>query len=163
MELFDGNLNFVPAVKGSQLRLIDYSEWLRDAEWPIPPEVLMFGGDGSDELFGLWYPRESSPGDPTPVVEIGSIFEPDCMAVAATSLSAFLRAWSGYFLAMCEAPEPALEALGLPKSLWGQPSKLHSEAIAPYLAWADPELQRKNPDSYRDRLDADGVRALLGR
>jgi hypothetical protein len=85
------------------------------------------------------------------------------MALAATNLPAFLRAWSGYFMAMMEAPEPALKALGLPKSLWVQTSSIHSQAIAPYLAWADPELPSKNPDSHLDRLDAEGVRALLGR
>jgi hypothetical protein len=94
----------------------------------------MFGGERSDELFGLWYPPESSAGDPTPIIEIGSIFEPGCMALAATNLPAFLRAWSGYFMAMMEAPEPALKALGLPKSLCALTNKLQSEAIAPYLA-----------------------------
>jgi hypothetical protein len=64
---------------------------------------------------------------------------------------------------MLGAPEPALEALGLPKPLWVQTISIHSQAIAPYLAWADPELPSKNPDSYRDRLDAEGVRALLNR
>jgi hypothetical protein len=161
MELFDGNLRLLPAVGDGPLRLLDYSEWLREAEWPIPQEVLMFGGDGSDELFGLWYPPEFSPDGPTPVIEIGSIFEPGCMAVSSTNLPSFLRAWSGYFLAMLGAPEAALVAIGLPRPLWTVDARHHAVAIRPYLAWADPNLPHKTPDSYVDRLDVDGVRAML--
>jgi hypothetical protein len=164
MDLFNGNLNFVPAFERLPFRLLDYSEELRDQDCPIAQELIMFGGDGEDELYGLWYPPEASPQDPTPVIEVGELSEPDSMAVVGTDLPAFMRGWCGYRLAQYEAPEAALEAIGLPRPLWRWPleAKSHAETIAPYLAWADPTLPRKNPDSYRDRLDVDGVRALLG-
>jgi hypothetical protein len=77
----------------------------------------MYGDDGEDELYGLSYPPGASPHDPTPAVEIGAIFEPGCMAVVGTDLATFMRGWSGYRLVQYEAPDAALEAIGLPRTL----------------------------------------------
>lgn len=167
--LVDGNVGLVPAIGPGEMRLLDYSEWLRDADWPIPEEVLMFGGDGGDELFGVWYPPGASPADPTPVVEIGEIFEPGCMAIVGSDLPVFLRGRIAYHLAYFFESDPtlgpALEAIGLPRELWERATtqQSHRDSVAPYLEWADPTLPTKNPDSYEDRLDPDMVRALLAR
>ncbi|HEX7591373.1 MAG TPA: SMI1/KNR4 family protein [Candidatus Limnocylindrales bacterium] len=151
-ELVDGNLNAVPAIGPGEMLLLDYSEWLRDAEWPIPEEVLMFGGDGSDELFGLWYPSDAAPTDPTRIVEIAEIFEPGCMAIVGTDLPVFLRGRIAYHLAYYFESDPtlgpALEAIGLPRKLWERAStqQSHRDSMAPCLEWAGPTLPTKNPD-----------------
>jgi hypothetical protein len=157
--LFGGNLTIVPAMGPGEMRLLDYSEWLRDAEWPIPDEVVMFGDTGGDEVLGLWFPPDADPKGSTPVVEIGEIFEPDCMSVSGSDFPAFLRGWCAYYLALYEAPAEALRSIGLPVELW---PKERTRSIAPYLAWADPALPRPNPDPYKDRLDPPAVRSLVG-
>jgi hypothetical protein len=56
LEAFGGCLTIEPALVAS-----DLADELRDSEWPIPPELLMFGGDGSDNHWGIWYPASASP------------------------------------------------------------------------------------------------------
>jgi hypothetical protein len=55
------------------LRTADLADDLRDNDWDIGPELLVFGGNGSDERWALWYPDGAAPNDATPVVEIGEI------------------------------------------------------------------------------------------
>ena len=157
--LFLGNLNIVPAGPGT-FTLLDHSEMLRNAGAPIPQELLVLGNFGGDESFGLWYPPAASPDDPTPVVEIGEIAGPDCMAIDGTDLPVFLLGWCAYYLALYEAPREALEAIGLPAELWDHE---RTSSSAAYLAWADPALPRPDPDPYLDRLDVAAVRAFLER
>jgi hypothetical protein len=153
MGLVGGNLAVEP-LEG----LVGMSGRLRSWKWPIPNELLMFGGNGSDDLFGLWYPAGANPDAPTPVIMVGSIFEPRCLALAGTDLPAFLRAWSGYFMVLLDASPAALDVLGLPPSL--RVIDEHT-GIAPYFQWADPTLPDPEPDPYARGLDRDGVVALL--
>ncbi len=156
--LFKGNLNIVPAAGPGDARLMDFSQFLRDAEWPIPAEVIMFGDTGGDELLGFWLPADASPAEPVPVVEVGEIFERDCMSLVGTDVALFLKGWCGYFLALYEAPDAAKTAIGLPRDLWPKSS---AGSLARYLAWADPALPISEPDPYKDRLDAEKVRKLV--
>lgn len=51
------------------------------------------------ESWALWYPEGVSPDEPTPVIEIGEIFEEGSLAIVGSSLPRFLRMVSGFHLA----------------------------------------------------------------
>jgi hypothetical protein len=158
-----GNLTVVPLLDteradGEEIGLVNLGDRLRSWDWPIPDEVLVFGGNGGDDQFGIWYPSGAPADGPTPVVMVGSIFEPGCLALAGTDLPKFLLAWSGYYLALLDAPTEALDALGLPDSL----RRIDADgSLAPYFRWADPALPDPEPDPYSQRMDAGGVAAVI--
>lgn len=138
--------------------LIGFGDRLRAWGWLIPSELLMFGGNGADELFGVWYPPEASSDDEVPVVMVGSVVEPACLSLAGTDLPRFLVGWSSYYLVLDEAPSRAFDTLGLPASL----RRARPDAsIASYLAWADPQLPDPDPDPYARGLDANEMREVL--
>lgn len=61
IELLEGNLQMEPLFPvGEETCLVNLSGKLREWGWPIPNEVLVFGGSVSDALFGLWLPKRSS-------------------------------------------------------------------------------------------------------
>jgi hypothetical protein len=158
-----GNLAVVPLhdtehADGEEIGLVNLGDRLRSWDWPIPDEVLVFGGNGGDDQFGIWYPSGAPADGPTPVVMIGSIFEPGCLALAGTDLPKFLLAWSGYYLALLDAPTEALDALGLPDSL----RRIDKDgSFAPYFRWADPSLPDPVPDPYSQRMDAEEIAAVI--
>jgi hypothetical protein len=158
-----GNLAVVPLLDtdhadGEEIGLVNLGDRLRGWDWPIPNEVLVFGGNGGDEQLGLWYPSGAPADGPTPVVMIGSIFEPGCLALAGTDLPDFFLAWSGYYVVLLEAPAEALDALGLPGSL----RKIDADgSLAPYFRWADPSLPDPEPDPYSQRLAVEDIAAII--
>lgn len=155
-----GNLGIVPLFDEDADGLVDFGTSLRSWSWPIPDQVLAFGGNGADEQFGVWYPPESPPDGPIPVVMIGAVFEPACLALAGTDFERFLQAWSGYYLVLLEAPSEALDALGLPDALRRIPAE---GGMAPYFRWADPSLPDPNPDPYSRGMDAEGIASVIKR
>jgi hypothetical protein len=60
------------------------SEKLREWEWLIANEILMIGGNGSDDLYGIWLPDCVNPIYNHRIIGIGEIFEPGCMAIIGT-------------------------------------------------------------------------------
>jgi hypothetical protein len=158
MAALGGNLTVEPLTGSEDAGLVGLSDRLREWGWPIPDEVLVFGGNGGSDQFGAWYPVDASSGGPTPVVMIGSVFEPACLALAGTDLPRFLLAWSAYYLIVDDAPAEALDALGLPASL----RAIDEEAgLAPYFKWADPGQIDHEPDPYERGLDAAGFAELI--
>lgn len=156
MSALGGNLGVESLLDSKGGGLVYLGDRLRSWHWPIPEEVLMFGGNGADEQFGLWYPPGAPADGPMPVVMIGSVFEAACLALAGTDLPRFLLAWSGYYLVLDEAPTEALDALGLPEAL----RRLDEDAsLAAYVGWADPALPDHDPDPYSRGVDAfsDGI------
>jgi SMI1 / KNR4 family (SUKH-1) len=147
---FDGNINMERALVAA-----DFAEGLRDSGWDIAPELLVFGGDGSDEHWALWYPDGASPDDPTPVIEIGEIFDGGCLALLGSSLPRFLRMISGFHLAGRDNPA-ASDAIGLPQAL-----RRDQDRLAPLVAWADPALPFAEPDPYVQRLTRADVERLI--
>jgi hypothetical protein len=131
----------------------------RAHQWPVPEELLIFGGNGQGEPFGLWLPETAGPAYDHPVIQIGQIFEPACMAVYGTSLVPFLTAWSAYYLLPDEAPAKALRALKVPARLC---SEAYAEDYAALAAWADPGLPDPEPDPYSVAYDVDELRRLFG-
>lgn len=113
-DLLEGNLTFHP-LTGADLSLRQASASLRAWEWPVPNELWIAGDNGQGEPFGVWVPAATPKA--APIVAIGQIFEPGCLAVAGSSLEAFLLARTAYYLLLCEAPREALDAIGLPDEL----------------------------------------------
>jgi hypothetical protein len=146
-EGFHGNVRIERALVAA-----DLAEDLRDSGWDIGRELLVFGGDGSDEHWALWYPDGASPKNPTPVIEIG---ENSRFALSASSLPRFLRMISGFHLAGVENTA-ASDAIGLPRAL-----RRHHDRIAPFVAWADPGLPFPEPDPYVQRLAVGDIARLV--
>ena len=133
----------------------DLAEDLRDSNWDIAPELLVFGGNGSDEHWALWYPDGASPDDPTPVIEIGEIFDGGGLALLGSSLPRFLRMISGAHLAG-RGNSAASAAIGLPLAL-----RRDHDGFAPLVAWADPGLPFPEPDPYVQRLTRADIQRLV--
>lgn len=147
---FDGNIHIERAIVAA-----DFADDLRHSDWDIAPELLVFGGNGSDEHWALWYPDTAPPDDPTPVIEIGEIFDGGGLALVGSSLPRFLRMVSGFHLARREN-SAASDAIGLPQSL-----RRDQGRFAPLVAWADPALPFPEPDPYVQRLTRADVQRLV--
>ncbi|MBK8480610.1 MAG: SMI1/KNR4 family protein [Proteobacteria bacterium] len=158
--LVGGNLSYYPLSAPDGLSLEASSAQLRQYQWPIPDEVLVFGGDGCGNPFGLWMPASAAPQFPQPIVEIGQIFEPGCMALAGSSLTAFLLARTAFYL-LCEGSTAALDRLGVPAAL-----RTADPDDATFLAlrnWADPALEAHDPSPYECGYDAQALAAIFAR
>lgn len=59
--LVGGNLSYYPLRARDGISLEASSAQLRQWKWPIPEEVLVFGGNGCGEQFGLWMPVSAAP------------------------------------------------------------------------------------------------------
>ena len=159
--LFSDNLIF-GALSGGWRALIDGSERCRQSGWPVPAALWIAGGNGEGDPFGLWRPGLTE--ETAPVVQMGQIFEPGCLAVAGRSLRVFLLIRTVYFLiAHAEEidPAPALDALGVAAAL-----RSSARRDAPWDAiarWADPAWQDGQDDPYARRLTAKGVSRFLAR
>ena len=137
------------------------ADTFRNAGWPIPDEVVMFGGDGSDGLFGLWLPAGTERRESAPVVAVGEIFEEGCMDVAGTGIAAFLAARTAYYLvAYMDAADTseALDVLGVPAEF--RTEEPDEQTFVRIHAWADPELPGP-PDPYEARLTPDDLRSMF--
>lgn len=158
--LLSGNLRIFPMHPAETgLGLISASEQLREWKWPIPEEVLVFADDGSEGLFGIWLPETRSEGLGHPIVEIGSVFEPECMAIAGTDLAPFLLGWTAYYSLLLEADHHVLDAIGVPPSL--RDEELDDELFAQLRRWADPGLPDPYPDPYEKGHSAQQLTNLL--
>lgn len=132
--------------------LTTQSDQLREWEWPIPDELVIFGGNGSDDMYGIWLPASNIPHAPV-VVSVGEAM--DSYAVVGDTLAGFLAARSAYYLLSDFVdsfdPVPALDALGVPAELrigftWDDAFSFN------LLNWANPNLPDKTPDSYQRGL-----------
>ncbi len=50
-EVLEGNIQLYP-LDGQELSVVQASEFLRASDWPIPPELVVFAGDGQGAAFG---------------------------------------------------------------------------------------------------------------
>src|SRR5438445_2097787 len=76
LSILEGNLNFHPLRPSEKrLGLTNASDKLREWKWPIPEELVVFGDNGGDELFGVWLPEGPVRRTSCPVIEVGEIFD----------------------------------------------------------------------------------------
>ena len=155
--LLDGNVRFYP-LQGAELSLANASAAHRGWNWPIPEQLCLAGDNGAGGVFGLWRPSRSATS--CAVVQTGEVFESDCLALAATSLEAFLLARTAYYLLLLEADADALDVLALPEPI--RASDPDGETWQAVLAWADPARPNSPDDPFNARLRAADVDALLG-
>jgi hypothetical protein len=162
--LLNGNLHIYPLEEAEQSSGVSSaSEKLRSWGWPIPHEVLVFGDNGGDELFGIWLPDTQGKVFEHPILVIGEIFEPRCMAIEATGLFPFLLGWTAYYCLLYEAESSLLDALGLPESLRFNPDEVDDTVFARLRQWADPNLPDPNPDPYRHGYDTESLMSILNK
>ena len=162
-DLLDGNLTVFPLVgDATRLGIVDATHKYRGWNWLIPEELVLFGHNGAGDVFGLWLDRTVAEKPTAPVVEVGEIFEPDCLALAGTSFARFLVGWTAYYTLLCGRNEAVLDRIGLPEALRFAEEDLDDEAFTAIRRWADPGLANPNASPYRDRLNPEGLRAKLG-
>ena len=156
--LVGGNLRIHP-LRGEKFSLLGASAAYRLAHWPVPKEVLIFGYDGSGDPYGVWIGEVDNPVFSLPVVQVGQIFEPGCMAIVGTSLQAFLKGRTVYYLLLEDDPTECLDALEVPARL-----RNFNATEADYtkiVSCADPLLPSPAYDPYKDRLTVTAVRKLV--
>jgi hypothetical protein len=175
LHLLDGNLQFVPLVDtpdrgGLTFDGRSYADWLRDVDWMLPAEALVFGDNGGEEVFALW---TASRALEPPVLLIGEggqhYADLDGAdpgyggAVVGTTLARFLRSWTAYYVLLCvdppDDPTPALDALGVPPALRREDTD--DTLMGDLRLWADPGLVDPDGDPYR-RLDVKALRLRYG-
>ena len=165
LSILGGNLNFHPLEPTqARLGLTNASDKLREWKWPIPQELLVFGDNGADELFGLWLLGAPDQRISSPVVEVGEIFKAKAFAVVGTDLCRFLKAWTAFYTlrdVQEETVEPeALDVLGVPNELREDADDEH--LFRRFFAWADPDLPDVNPDPYKRGVTAVNLRRMFG-
>ena len=147
----------MPLLAGGDLSVARGSTALREWDWPIPDDVVIFGSDGGGDPFGVWLPTaEARP----VVVKIGAIFKPGCMGIMGEDVNAFLRGWTAFYLLLSEEDEATagLDALELPERL--RSDDAGDETFAQIMAWASPTITGSLSDPYEALLTAEDVRRI---
>jgi hypothetical protein len=166
ISVLGGNLNFHPLwPRGKKLGLTEASDRLREWDWPVPDELVVFGDNGSDEVFGLWLPVGADTSSQHPVIEVAEVFDkPEALAVVGTDLCRFLRAWTAFYTLMYvrkgKVERTALDVLGVPEELRAQVDE--DTQFRRLFAWSDPNLPDPRPDPYKRGRTAEGLRAAYG-
>lgn len=151
-----GNLEIVHLFGESEnYGLTNYSDLLREWNWPVPNELVVFGGNGADALFGIWLPSGVQPGVAQPVVELGESFETSAMAIVGTSLSNFLRVRSAFYM---YDDINCLDLLEVPAELRGYEDD--DALMAALYAWGDPAIPDCNPDPYDASLTSEEINQM---
>jgi hypothetical protein len=156
--MLEGNLQLFPLLSDSgKLAVTTASRLMRSWEWPIPDELVLFGGDGADDNYGLWLPAtdQSRP----VVVNVGAIFEERSFAIVGDDLAGFLLGHTAFYVLSVlddEDAAAAVDLLGVPEQL--RVLEGSDDDYDALLRWANPGL----PDPRRG-LAADEVAAYAGR
>ena len=155
-DILEGNLVIDP-LDGQTLSLVQSGDFLRKAEWPIPEDALVFGGDGCDDLYALWLPTDRV--EKPIVIEVGSIFQPGSFSIVGTSLPRFLRSRTAYYLLVEECDATALDAIAVPRKFRDSSSdQLDHKIFDEIFRWSDPSLPDLPLSPYDAHLTVDDVR-----
>lgn len=164
--LFKDNLRIYPLF-GDDMSLLEGSQSYRHNDWPVPDELWIAGSDGEGNPFGLWLPAATR--EVCPVVKTEPIFNSSgCLAIAGSSLKAFLLLRTVYFLLLYRdeaSPDAAFAVLNVPREVRSIKATNNDLAWAAIALWADPEcLALLDPpdEGYLQRLTAREVSRRLG-
>lgn len=159
--LFDGDLLFFPSSghPDEDGTVQHASRLAREADWPIPKEVVLFGRDTGGEVLGVWTGLRDSAKYPSPVVLTGLIFKPAAHALLSTSFERYLLTTTVWHCIGTENAGAAFSAYRVPKNL--QVDDLEEIDAEAWFAWADPTLPALPGDPYQDPLTADQLLELL--
>jgi len=159
-----GNLMLYPLLSAGAdetLALTTAAGLLRSWGWSVADELVVFGDDGSDDLFGLWLPADGPARGL--VVQMAEGFDDASLAVVGTDLAGFLRAWTAFYVLVAgdfDGSAAALDVLGVPPALRAAGESASEDELRALLAWASPGLPDSRPDPYARGLTAGQVRAL---
>lgn len=157
VSILGGNLTISPLQDG-ELSLVSASKSLREWQWTIPDELVVFGGNGSDEQYGIWLPEYGK--TPPAVIEIGEAFDPEYLSVLTLSFTPFLLFQTACHLMIQEETDPkALDLLSVPASL--RSDDPDDEAYEALANWAEPNRPDLSVDAYTARLGGDDIRQIL--
>jgi hypothetical protein len=157
--LLEGNLTLYPLSRQQEgCSLTDGSGFLRRCGWDIPESLLVFADNGAGHYFAAYTGSAISPWQ-CPIVEVGELFEPGCLALAGTDLLRFLVGYTAYYLLVLERPD-LLRSLGVPTTF--ERVEPDDESFAALRAWADPALPNPMGDPYIDRLDPRALATIVG-
>lgn len=156
-DVCEGNLWLYPlASDGGVSSVSDCTRRLREWEWTIPEEVILFGSDGSESSFGIWCPVDQEL-TRYPVVEIAAT---DGLAMVGSSLTRFLIGRTICLLLMCADRfdvDEALRILGVPGEIIA--TERYDPDWANVVGWADPTLPDPDPDPYGE-LSREAIMAI---
>jgi len=135
------------------------SRLAREAEWPIPPEVTLFGRDTGGEVLGVWTGARDASKYPSPVVLTGLVFEPAAHALLATSFERYLLTTTVWHCLDTEFANIAFDTFHVPGKL--RANDLDALDADAWFAWADPALPALPGDPYQEPLTAEQIRSML--
>ena len=167
-ELFGGSLTLYPlGSSSSRVALVvdgtPYGTFLRIHGWSVPDELIVFGDNGAEVLFGMWLPLNRSATarcEDAPVISIAELGAG--LALAATSMRSFLSLWTAYYLLQHRGlvdTMTALNYLDLPPRF--QHREATDDLVAELTAWADPSLPDCGSDPYRRPVSLERLHELL--
>lgn len=159
--LFDGDLLFFVADgEPDEDGTVQHASRLaREAEWPIPPEVVLFGRDTGGEVLGVWTGPRDKERYPSPVILTGLVFEPAAHALLATSFERYLLTTTVWHCLDTEYAEAAFAEFRVPPEL--QVDDLEELDADAWFAWADPSLPALPGDPYQEPLTGEQIGAML--
>ena len=173
------NLWALQSSSNKEVSLVFGTAWHRSVGWPLPEELVLFGDEGADNMYGIWMPGSSE--EPI-VVECGACFEDPCMAVAGDDIPSFLLGHSAdYFLTTASdfyETEPMLDVLGVPAELRSFEREPMGSITAPdgrelgvvyidpevslrLIRWANPGLPDPEPDPYDRSWTVDQINEFV--
>lgn len=164
LTLFGGSLNIFPLREGPHgpggltTGAVGLADQLREYEWSIPEELVLFGGDGSEDHFGFWLPATYESTDAAPVIELGGTGPG--LAVVGTDFPRFLRCWTANYLIAFEADMEALDAIHVPRHLRDRAAD--DDLFRELCVWADPDLPDQAPDPYLRPIAVESLRRTYG-
>ncbi len=173
------NLWALQSTSNKEASLVFGTAWHRSVGWPLPEELVLFGDEGADNMYGIWMPGSSE--EPI-VVECGACFEEPCMAVAGDDIPSFLLGHSAdYFLTTASDfydVEPMLDVLGLPAELRSFEREamgsitatdgrelgvvyIDPEVSLRLIRWANSGLPDREPDPYDRNWTVDQINEFV--
>ena len=142
-----GNVGHWPLFpyEGNPLAITTGTAQLREWNWTLPSEMLVFGDDGSDGTYCLWMEKSA---DREPIV-VETVDAGGSFAVVGDDLASFLIGRSAYYLLLYADyfdPTNALDTLEVPNELRG--TDLDDEHYHAVWRWANPNIPDADPNSY---------------